>query len=143
MSNQVTTINLDSFRVSRVSKAGKESYRGLIGVVSSGNTAERKLVTVRMIENLWANGTFKPIVAEVRRVFNAKQFESGAGFCGLDFMAPRKDSMLAYITGIVRSFDGKDPKGEKGIYVAALSNVLALEAAKAAFVGPKVPALQQ
>jgi hypothetical protein len=137
MSTAITTINLDSFRVSRVSKSGKESYRGLIGVMSSGNTAERKLVVSKMIETMWVNGTFKPIVAEVRRVFNAKQYESGAGFCGLDFMAPRKDSMLAYITGIVRSFDDKDPKGEKGIYVAALANVLKVESDKGAFVGPR------
>ena len=137
MSTAITTINLDSFRVSRVSKAGKESYRGLIGVVSSGNKAERTLVASKMIENLWVNGTFKPIVSELRRVFNGKQYESGAGFCGLDFMAPRKDSMLAYITGIVRSFDAKAPTGEKAIYVAALANVLKVESDKGAFVGPR------
>lgn len=121
------TINTGEYTVSRISKAGKQSYRGLLGVIASGNKAERTQTVDRLVYGLWTTGTFRPLMAELRRVFNAKQFETGAGFCGLDFMAPKKAPMLNYIRGIASAFDGKEVKGEKAMFIQAIRNIIVLE----------------
>lgn len=66
MSNEMTVINSAH---TRTSKAGKVSYRGTLGVIMSGNAAERREEATSVAHTLASNNTFTPIMNELARVF--------------------------------------------------------------------------
>lgn len=132
MSNELTISS--EFKVLRVSKAGKETYRTALGVITSGNKAEHGRLASSLIEGLWANSTYRPIVAELSRVFaplfkHNKLFNASfAGACGLSVAAPNKKGLLAFFEAVLRAEESKESKGEKSIYVAAMRRIVASEA---------------
>lgn len=131
------TLNTSEFNVVRVSKAGKESYRGLLGIMTSGNKAERELAAKKFVLVSWENHTYRPLAKEMARVFSGKTVEDGAAFIGLDINAPKKLPMLAWMTGIVRKFEGKTAKGEKAMYLSLIQTIIAQEDAKIGAYSPE------
>ena len=80
MANQIASINIDTdFSVQRVSKAGKVTERGVIGVLTGGTKDERgalaEFVMAGVIRNS-SNNTFGPIVRELVRVFPASSLKA-------------------------------------------------------------------
>ena len=110
----------------RVGKTGKEAIRGLMGVMSSGNKTERESATIRLVCAYWGNHTYGPLVGELCRVFNAKADIAGAAFIGLDFKAPKKAALLSWLRGVVASRP-EGAKGERAVYLKAITSILAYE----------------
>lgn len=131
MANELTLQN-SAFSVSRTSAKGVVATRGIIGIISSGNKVERSSTAVGLMLHCWENGNFAPVISELRRVFNAEKYTTGAGFCGLNFMSPQKVEMLNWIRGIVSSFGDKAPKGEKALFVEAIKGIIRIETARLA-----------
>lgn len=69
MSFDLTITN--EFAVSRTSKSGKTTYRGALGVITSGDARERARLADRAIETLIANNNYRHLMREVERVFPA------------------------------------------------------------------------
>lgn len=69
MSFDLTIAN--EFAVSRTSKSGKTTYRGALGVITSGDARERARLAVQAIETLIANNNYRHLMREVERVFPA------------------------------------------------------------------------
>lgn len=152
MSNPNTSTALTivaDFRAMRVSKAGKESYRGALGVITSGTSDERAKLATTIIEGAWANNAYRPIVAELSRAFaplfkvNKAFGMSFAAACGLDVDNPKKVGMLAFFRAVVKGDHEKPLTGEKATYCTAMKRVLAYEdalsielAAQAEAAGP-------
>jgi hypothetical protein len=132
MSNDLTISS--EFRASRISKSGKESYRSALGVITSGNKAETRRLANSLIEGLWTNSTYRPIVSELSRVFaplfkHNKLFNASfAEACGLSLSAPNKKGMLSFFEAVLRAEDLKPSKGEKAIYVEAMRRIVEAEA---------------
>ena len=77
MANQIATINIGTdFSVQRVSKAGKITERGVIGVLTSGTKDERGSLTATDLAGLIRNNTFGPVVRELVRVFPASSLKA-------------------------------------------------------------------
>ena len=133
MSTNALTIHSE-FAVSRISKAGKETYRSALGVITSGNAAEKSRLANTVIDSLWMANTYRPLVREVERVFaplfkHNKTFGmSFAAACGLSVAAPNKVGLLAFFEAVLRAEEVKASKGEKAIYVAAMRRVVLIEA---------------
>lgn len=134
MSNEITVSN--EFAAIRVSAKGKETYRGALGVITSGNTAERGKMAATVIEALWANSTYRPLVRELARVYaplfkvNKTFGMSFVNMCGLYESSPNKEGMLAFFRAVVKAEADKPSKGEKLIYVNAMRRVLEAEQAR-------------
>jgi hypothetical protein len=131
MANEITIGT--EFRALRISKSGKESYRSALGVITSGNKAEKIRLANTVIEGLWSNATYRPIVGELQRVFanlfklNKSFGTSFAAVCGLVAASPSKVGMLAFFEAVIKA-DAESPlKGEKAIYCAAMVRIVALE----------------
>lgn len=159
MSNSLVTIDT-SFAVQRVSKAGKVSERGAIGVLTSGNAAERSKLTLMAIAGLIRNNTFAPLVKELARVFPASslkapkakkgevtKMQAGDVFevNGLIFIASSETafaqfnpaavdaaSVEALCRAIVRKHSGEEVKGEKATYLQVARAIVQHMEAKAA-----------
>lgn len=130
MSNSVAlSVAAPEFKVVRVSKAGKESYRSVLGVISSGNRAERDQLTHSAIVSLWNSATYKPLLSEIRRVFGEKSFDKIVGFLGFDMTKPTKAMTLALMRGLSNA---QNLKGEKLLYANALHQCVAAEDARVA-----------
>ena len=67
MSNEIATLN--DFAVSRTSKAGKTTYRTMLGVITSGNAAEKHKAAGAIVARMIENGNFRHLLREVERVF--------------------------------------------------------------------------
>lgn len=57
------------FATARTSKAGKTVYRGALGVVTSGNKAEREQLAGAMLEGLLKHNNYRHAMRELDRVF--------------------------------------------------------------------------
>ncbi len=149
MSNTTTTTTLTivaEFRLMRVNKKGNESYRGAIGVITSGTPAERGKLAATIIEGAWANNSYRPIVAEVSRAFaplfkvNKSFGMSFAAACGLDVDNPKKLGMLAFFRAVVKGDHEKPLTGEKAMYCQAMKRVLKYEEALSIELGAQAEA---
>lgn len=131
MSNEISISG--SFVRTRTLKSGdtKAVVRTMLGVVSSGNAAEKREATVALASRLWANNTIAPVLHEVARVFASKALNEGAEFLGLNLQAPKYDLAVAWLAGVERSFHNKDLKGEKSIYADVVRNCLHMADEKA------------
>lgn len=69
MSNEIT-FSAD-FAVARTSSKGKTVYRGALGVLTSGNKAEREQAADTIIATMLRNGNYRHVMREVERVFPA------------------------------------------------------------------------
>lgn len=115
MSNEIAILNTD-LTFSRTSKAGKVATRGLIGLMTSGNKAERSSAADALIQNQFDNGQFRPIMREFSRVFAGKGFDAIINVLAIDVSKPNKIGMTALLGALVRGTEGKTLKGEKAIY---------------------------
>lgn len=139
---QTTALTIaGDFAVCRTSKSGKETYRTALGVVSSGNAAERAQLTLVAAGTMIANNNFRGLAREVFRVFPVSLLKSQCIEIGevphlvvsvnekpiaLDVNAANKRMMHAYAEGILRKLQlaGKELKGEKKLYAQLLANML-------------------
>ena len=62
------TIDND-FAVSRTTKSGKTTYRGALGVLTSGNAKEKAQLGAVALEAIIANHNYRHLMREVERVF--------------------------------------------------------------------------
>lgn len=150
MSNSVATISTSvELTFDRTSKAGKVSTRGLIGLMTSGNPAERRSAADALIQHQWDNGQFKPIMREFARVFGGKGFDLMISTLAIDVAKPNKMGMVALLGALVRGTEGKTLKGEKAVYRGyAVDLVARADAAQAVReaaleLGVVVPAISQ
>lgn len=157
MSNELT--NLNDFAVTRTSKAGKETTRTALGVITSGNAAERAKLGATAIEFMLENGNFRHAMREVHRVFPAsvlkksplvlvdgdalffrREFvEDGAKRIELEqigsWVAANKSAMVTMATIVERlaldaTLAGKPLKGEKAMYAGFLEAFMQRETAR-------------
>lgn len=69
MANDITIRG--EFMATRTSKSGKQTHRGILGVLTSGNKAERQNLASAGIEHAIENNNYRAIMREVTRVFPA------------------------------------------------------------------------
>jgi hypothetical protein len=120
------TLATEAFAITRTSKSGKESTRGLLGLIVSGNKDERLTTGKAFSRAMWECGQFKPIYAELNRVFGGKAFDMSMKMIDLNPAAPNKAKMLMLLRGISESF--VDAKGEKAIFADICKEIFAYEA---------------
>lgn len=117
MTNVLATISTSvELTFDRTSKAGKVVTRGLIGLMTSGNKAERSSAADALIQHQFDNGQFKPIMREFSRVFAGKSFDAIISVLAIDLAKPNKTGTVALLGALVRGTEGKTLKGEKAIY---------------------------
>jgi hypothetical protein len=154
MSNEITS--LTDFAVARTSKAGKTTYRTMLGVITSGNAAERHAAAGKVVATMIANGNFRHLLREVERVFpvsllkksNNAQVRDGAlwfvtyskvdgvsrmemeeytGWIGANKKTALKLAEIIQSLGINADLAGKPFKGEKAMYRDFLVEMLVAE----------------
>jgi len=125
MSNALTTVS-SSVELSfpRTSKAGKITTRGLLGLMTSGNKAERASAADALVHHQWATGQFKPILSEVVRVFGGKSFTAVADALQMDMQKPNKECMVALLRGLAKGTAGQALKGEKALYASYATDIV-------------------
>ena len=121
MSNAIATINT-SFSITRVSKSGKESTRGLLGLIVEGTPAERLATGTALVKEAWENGTLKTVLVELQRVFNGSMFTAATIFCKLDMANPTKPEMINLMDNLARI--NADSKGVKAKYVVLMNELI-------------------
>jgi hypothetical protein len=109
------TIQSNAFTLTRVSKAGKESTRGLLGLIIEGNTAEREEIGLRLAHEAWDNGNLSVVAFELSRVFAGRNWDMAAAFVKLNAANPDKTAMLALMEALTRFFP--EAKGVKAKYI--------------------------
>ena len=123
MSNSLVTLD-SSFTVQRVSKTGKVTARGVIGVLTSGNAAERSSLTLTATAGLIRNNTFGPLVKELTRVFPASSLKSPKAKKGEEVKMQAGDMYeangLLFIATDERSSNRFDPSAADAASVGAL-----------------------
>lgn len=157
--SEIVTVN-NEFRVVRVSKAGKETYRGVLGVITSGNTKERSALANVVIANMIANNNFRGLAREVIRVFPATLLKKAGGFTwdakaktlySVEQTAPgqltlteinantiNKATLHAMARGIIAALADKELKGEKKMFADALVDMLDAETQRLAAVSAQI-----
>jgi hypothetical protein len=125
MSNAIAiTTQLSEMEFARPMK-NKTVTRGLMGLLSSGNKAERMSALDLLVHQQWNTGTFKPLVREFVRVFCTKAQLDGLAFAGVRVLTPSKIDVVTILRGVVIGCQGKTLKGEKAVYHAHAVDLLA------------------
>lgn len=136
------------FSVARTNKSGKTTYRGALGVITSGNAAERGQLAQTAIDKMVDNNNFAHLAREVFRVFPVAFLKkSGRVFTNGDdvyvsspdgatlerlvhWTEVKKPTMLAVAAVVLeactKSTEGTDKeiKGEKLMYQTAMARVI-------------------
>ena len=143
------------FTAIRTSKSGKETRRGILGVLTSGNKTERQHLASAGIEHALANNNYRAIMREVTRVFPAsttfkkstnvlynkergelffRDLEETNTFEQFLFHNPNKAMSLAYAREIVDAVARGDVnlKGERDYYHWVCTTMLDRESARLA-----------
>lgn len=157
MSNELAIAG--DFTVTRTSKAGKQTTRTALGVITSGNAKERAALGGAAIEHMLENGNFRHAMREVQRVFPAsvlkksplvlvdgdtlfyrrEYVEDGAKRIELEqvgsWIAANKAAMVTMATIVERvaldaALAGKPLKGEKAMYAGFLDVFMQRETAR-------------
>ena len=162
MSNQIATVEVpevfENFTVarefSRKTKSGVvhgTKVRTILGVLSSGNKAEREAATVGQAATLWGNKNYGPIITEFIRVFNlnivaineriAKKIAAkpDTPWIQFDLALPNKKMAKQAITLAMNGTDPDFATGEKAIYCAVAAKINALEDAIQAKLAAPAP----
>lgn len=156
MSNQLTTQTaaplapietiLDGFTVDRVGKGKKAAVktRSLLGVLNSGNMAEKNTAGAAVLLDLWQRHRYPTIKAEIDRVFPkwrnalAARNEGVEALllerpdCGLTLVSAADVGIKKTATTAVMALckrEGEGAKGEPGKLAAQLKTVLDWECA--------------
>lgn len=126
MTNAPTTITQPAdLAFVRTTKTGKQTVRGLMGLMSSGNKTERHSALDALVSYHWENGQYKPIIREFARVFGGKGFDAMVSNLAIDVDKPNKIAMLAMFGALIRGTEGKTLKGEKLAYHGYAVDLLA------------------
>ena len=150
MSTAIATIDTTtSFKITRVSESGKESTRGLLGLIIEGTAAERMDTGVALAKEGWENGKLLVVLGELQRVFAGSMFTAATIFCKVDIKAPTKPEMVNLMDNLVRIH--ADAKGVKAKYVILMSQLVEWskgeaerkEARRVAFELSQTPTLTQ
>lgn len=131
------------FAVARTSKAGKTSYRGVLGAIDSGNRAERSQLGGEVFSQLVRNNNWRAVMREVTRVFPATSIKKASNVLfakdELHFMETDGDrvtltrwdaanpcaaSSHAYFAAVLEVTASKELKGEKLLYSTRMAGVL-------------------
>lgn len=147
------------FTAIRTSKSGKETHRGILGVLTSGNKAERQALASACIEpaikHAIENNNYRAIMREVTRVFPAsttfkkstntlynkergdlyfRDLEDTNTFEQFLFHNPNKAMSLAYAREVIDAVARGDVtlKGEREYYHGVCATMLDREAARVA-----------
>ncbi len=138
MANELTT---QVFRAVRTSKAGKQSYRDMVGVLLSGTPAERTEAAAYLINEDWAKGDMASTMENIKRVFTTKVVTGYAQSFNyfltarksdeprLDLENPTKRTVLVIVQCLI---DADLNKGEKGKVLTLLGKVATAEAEREA-----------
>jgi hypothetical protein len=130
MSNSIAiTTPVNEVTFTRTLKSGKDVTRGLMGLMTSGNKAERISAADMLIHQQWATGQFKPMARELVRIFGTKRVMEDLSLLGVNVFTPAKKDVVALLDGVVRMCHGKVVKGEKAVYLAYAVDLLAKHAA--------------
>jgi hypothetical protein len=122
MTNALAITSLDSFTMSRTSKAGKVSTRNLLGLIIEGTKQEQFESGLLLARESWDNGKLLIVVDTLARVFAGRTWDMSVAFCGLDVAKPSKDKLLALMEAMVR-FHG-EAKGVKGKYITMCNELV-------------------
>ncbi len=150
MENNLATIdsaNVDNFSVNRVIRRKTKNgvveaikTRSILGVLSSGNKAERESATVAQAAIEWRNCRYDNIMNEFIRVFslNVEKInvlvtkklaeKPDATVVVINMEKPTKRMCKQIITGAMRFTDPDTATGEKAIYCAVAQRINELEA---------------
>lgn len=148
MESSIATIdNVDSFSVNRVTRRKTKNgiveavkTRSMLGVLSSGNKAEREAATVAQAAIEWRNCRYDNIMNEFIRVFslNVEKINTlvtkklaekpDAAVVVINTSKPTKKMCKQVITGAMRFTDPDTATGEKAIYCAVAQRINELEA---------------
>lgn len=144
MSDSQALVISNDFAVARTSKSGKTAYRGVLGVITSGNAAERLQLSNGAVASMIANNNFRGLMREVVRVFPVKAIRnapgvifSSGGKTGVDsvqFGEKQADGRWVY-----EAFDPVNPnKATSHAYARAVMHIAQVAAsADKAFKGEK------
>lgn len=156
MSNELTLSG--DFAVTRTTRAGKQTVRTALGVITSGNAAERTKLASAAIVHMLENGNFRHAMREVQRVFPASVLKKsplvlvdgdtlfyrrefivdGAKRIELEqlgsWIGANKAAMVTLATIVERvaldaALAGKPLKGEKAMYAGFLDAFMQRETA--------------
>lgn len=123
MPNEIATIDTSSsFKITRVSKSGKESTRGLLGLIIEGTAAERLDAGVVLVKEGWESGKLMVVLDELARVFSGSMFTAATIFCKVDVKAPTKPEMVNLMENLSRIH--ADAKGVKAKYVHIMAQLV-------------------
>ena len=140
------------FTATRTSKSGKETHRGILGVLTSGNKTELHSLASVGIEHAVENNNYRAIMREVARVFPAsttfknatnaiynkkrgdlyfRDLEDANTFEQFLFHNPNKVMSLAYAREVIDAVARGDVtlKGEREYYHGVCAKMLDREAA--------------
>ena len=137
------------FAVARTNKAGKTTYRGALGVMSSGNVSERHLLAAEAFGFLVANNNYRAIMREIGRIWSTASikkasnvlvdgdnlyFRSGNGnkidLELFDPANPNKTTAHAFANAVLEVTATKELKGEKLLYATMLRKMVDNESAR-------------
>jgi hypothetical protein len=130
--NSTALQTIGSFEVTRVSKAGKETKRDFVGVVSSGNRAERQQALQSLITHHYCEGQFTMLAKNMTRIFG-DTFVGNAAFVGLNSVTGgaldknKKTARAAWqdmVSGLQGKHAVKPYKGEKLQWLECLNNAV-------------------
>ena len=151
MTNDITIRG--EFTATRTSKSGKQTHRGVLGVLTSGNKAERQNLASAGIEHAIDNNNYRAIMREVTRVFPAgvvfkkstnvlynkergdlyfRDLEDTNTFEQFLFHNPNKRMALAYAREVIDAAARGDVtlKGEREYWHGVCATMLDREAAR-------------
>lgn len=166
MENQIATTNdapvFENFTVSRefsrktkIGVVHGTKVRTILGVLSSGNKAERESAAIAQAMEYWNNKNYAPIIGEFMRVFGVTETAIAAvnksvaaklaakpdypGFA-LDASKPSKKMAKAFIAMSMRRVDPDFVVGEKLLYCAIADRINLAEAELQAMLAAPAPA---
>lgn len=123
-------IQSSMFALTRTSKTGKVSTRGLLGLIIEGTPAEREETGIRLAREAWDGGQLRVVVYELARVFAGKNWDMAVAFVKLDITNPDKAATLALMEALGRFYP--DAKGVKGKYVNLCADLVRFSKGEAA-----------
>ena len=147
MANELTLSN--DFTAVRVNaKSGKQTYRGVLGVITSGNVSERAKLADCIIDQFVANNNYRHLMREVCRVFPISTIAKSPlvvvdkkmndVYFRVDHQTlelfsqhnPTKFMAHLYAAEVLRVTADKELKGERLMYATSLRTMLDNETAR-------------
>lgn len=122
MTTNALAIQTNAFSITRTSKTGKQSTRGLLGLIIEGTPAERMETGLLLSREAWDNGNMKILLSELSRVFAGRTWDMSVAFVKLDLFNPGKKEMVELCDALVRFH--AEAKGIKAKYVTLCKDIV-------------------